>query len=112
VEDVKYVGTNSTYQNSFQEEIKSRLNSGNACYYSVQNLLSFRLLSQNIKIKIYRCIILSVVLYGCETWSLISRKELRLRLFVNMVFRRMFGSKRDEVTGAWRQIHNEELYDL
>jgi len=63
------LGTTSTNQNSIAEEIKSRLNSGNACYHSVQNLLSSRLLSKNLKIKTYRTIILPVVLYGCETWS-------------------------------------------
>ena len=81
------------------EEIKSRLKLGNACYYSVQNLLSNSLLSKKLKIKIYRTIILPVVLYGCETWSLTLREELRLRVFENRVLRRVFGSKRDEVTG-------------
>ena len=68
-------------------EIKSRLRSGNACYYSVQNLLSSRLLSKNLKIKIYRTIILPVVLYGCETWLLTLREERGLRVFENMVLR-------------------------
>ena len=68
VEEFKYLGTTLTDQNSIQQEIKRRLNSGNACYHSVQNLLSSRLLSKNLKIKIYRTIILPVVLYGCETW--------------------------------------------
>ena len=67
LEEFKYLVTTLTDQNSIQEEIKSRLKSGNACYYSVQNLLSSRLLSKNLKIKIYRTIILPVVLYGCET---------------------------------------------
>ena len=65
--------TTLTNQNSTPEEIKSRLKSGNACYHSVRNVLSSRLLSKNLKIKIYRTIILPVVLYGCETWSLILR---------------------------------------
>jgi len=69
-EEFKYLGTTLKNQNSIAEEIKSRLRSGNACYHSVQNILSSRLLSKNSKIKIYRTIILSVVLYGCETWSL------------------------------------------
>jgi len=68
VEGFKYLGTNLTNQNSIPEEIKSRLRSGNACYHSVQNLLSSRLLSKNLKFTIYRTIILPVVLYGCETW--------------------------------------------
>jgi len=70
VEEFKYLGTTLTNQNSIQEEIKSRPKLGNACYYSVQNLLSSRLLSEHLKIKIYRTIILPVVLYVCETWSL------------------------------------------
>ena len=65
-----------------------------------------------LKIKIYRTIILPVVLYGCETWSLTLRKEHRLRVFENRVLRRVFGPKRDEVTGEWRKLHNEELNDL
>ena len=95
--------------NSIQEEIKSRLKSGNACYHSVQNPLSSSLLSKNLKIKIYISIILPVVLYGCETWSLTLREERRLRVFENRVLRRIFGPKRDEVTGEWRKLHNEEV---
>jgi hypothetical protein len=87
-----------------QEEIKSRLNSGNACYYLVQSLLSSRLLSRDIKVKIYKTIILPVVLYGCETWSLTLREEQRLRVFENRVLRRIFRPKRDEVTGEWRKL--------
>jgi len=78
----------------------------------VQNLLSSRLLSKNLKIKIYRYIILPVVLYGCETWSLILRAERKLRVFEKMVLRRIFGPRRDEVAGEWRRLHNEELNDL
>jgi len=88
-----------TNQNSIEEEIKSRLKLGNACYYSVQNLLSSRLLSKNLKIKICRTIILPVVLCGCETWSPILREERRLMVFENRVLERVFGPKRDEVTG-------------
>ena len=101
-----------TNQNSIPEEMKSRLRPGNACYHSVQNLLSSRLLSKNLKIKIYRTIILSVVLYGCETWSLTFQEERKLRVFENMMLRRIFGPRRDEVTGEWRRLHNEELNDL
>jgi hypothetical protein len=64
----------------------------------------------NVKVKIYRTIILPVVLCGCETWSLTMREEHRLRVFENRVLRRKFGPKRDEVTGEWRKLHNEELY--
>jgi hypothetical protein len=112
VEEYKYLGTTLTNQNSIQEEIKSRLRSGNACYHSVQKLLSSRLLSKNLKIKIYRTIILPIVFYGCETWSLTLREERKLRVFENMVLRRIFGPRRDEVTGEWRRLHTEELNDL
>jgi hypothetical protein len=94
------------------EEIKRRLNSGNACYHSVQNLLSFRLLSKYVKVRIYKTIILPVVLYGCETWSLTIREEYKLRVFENRVLRRIFGPKRDGVTGGRRKLHNEELHNL
>ena len=77
-----------------------------------ENLLSSRLLSKNLKSKIYRTITLPVVLYGCETWLLILREERKRRVFGNMVLRRIFGPKRDEVTGKWRRLHNEELNDL
>ena len=85
---------------------------GNACYYSVQNFLSSSLLSKKLKIMIYRTIILPVFLYGCETWSLTLREERRLRVFENRMLRRVFGPERDEVTGEWRTLHNEELSDL
>ena len=83
-----------------------------AIYHSVQDLLSSSLLSKNLKIKMYRTIILPVVLYGCETWSLALREERRLRVFENRMLRKVFGCKRDEVTGAWRKLYNEELNDL
>jgi hypothetical protein len=74
--------------------------------------LSSSLLSSNIKVKIYKTIILPVVLYGCETWSLTLREEHRLRVFENRVLRRIFGPKRNDVTGEWRKLHNEELHNL
>ena len=92
-----------TNQNSIQEEIKCRLKAGNSCYYSVQTLLSSRLLSKNLKIKIYKTIILPVVLYGSYTWSLTLREECRLRVFENRILRRM---------GEWRRLRNEELHSL
>jgi hypothetical protein len=70
------------------------------------------LLSRNVKVKIYKTIILPVVLYRCQTRSLILREEHRLRVFENMVLRRIFGPKRDEVMGEWRKLHNEELHNL
>ena len=81
-------------------------------YHSVKSLLSDRLLSKNLMFKIYRTIILPVVLYGCETWSLTLREERKLRVSENMVLRRIFGPRRNEVTGEWRRLHNEELNDL
>ena len=78
----------------------------------MQSLLSSRLLSKNLKIKIYRTIILPVILYGCEAWSLTAREERKLRVFENMVLRRIFGPRRDEVTGEWWRLHNEELNGL
>jgi hypothetical protein len=90
-----------TNQDFIQDEIKRRLNFGNACYHSVQNLSS-HLLSKNVKVRMYKTIILSVVLYGCETWSLTLREEHRLKVFENRVLRRIFGPKRVEVIGQWR----------
>jgi hypothetical protein len=112
VEQVKYLGTTLTNQNSINEEIKSRLKLGNACYHSVQNFLSCSLLSKNVKIKICRTVILPVFLYGCESSSPTFREECSLRVFENRVLRRIFGPKREEVTGEWRRLHNKELYAL
>ena len=94
------------------KEIKRRINMGNACYYSLQKILSSRLLSKKLKVNTYKTIILPVVLYGCETWSLTFREEHRLRVFENKVLRRIFGAKRDEITGEWRKLHNAELHAL
>jgi hypothetical protein len=98
VSQFKYLGTTVTNKNLIQEEIKRRLNYGNTCYHSVQNFLSSQLLSKNLKIRIYKTIILPVVLYGYETWSLTLREEHGLGVFGNRVLRRIFGPKRDEVT--------------
>jgi len=95
-----YLETNITNQNSIQEENKRRLNSGNSSYHCVQYFLTSRFLFKNLKIKTYRTIILPVVLYGCETWSLTLREERRLR-----VLRRLFGPKRDELIGVWRNLY-------
>jgi hypothetical protein len=74
--------------------------------------LSSRLLSKNVKVRIYKTIILPVVLYGCETWSLTVREEHKLRVFEIRVLRRISGPKRDGVTEGWRKLHNEELHNL
>ncbi|PNF16871.1 hypothetical protein B7P43_G06069, partial [Cryptotermes secundus] len=107
-----YLGTTITNQTSFRRKMKRKLNSGNVCYHSVQHLLSFRLLSKNTKITIYKIIILLVVLYGCETSSLTLREEHTLRVFENRVLRKTFGPKRVEVTGGWTKLHTEELHNL
>jgi hypothetical protein len=112
VGEFKYLGTTLTNQNSIQEEIKSILKIENACYHLVQNLFSSSFLSEDLKIEIYRTIILRVVLYGCDTCLLTLREEHRLRTFENRVLGRIFGPKRGEVTGKWRKLHNEELNSL
>jgi hypothetical protein len=112
VSQFEYLGTTVTNQNLIQEEVKRRANSGNACYPSVQNLLSTCLLSKNLKIRTFKTIILPVVLYGCAIWSLTLREEHRLGVFENRVLRRIFGPKRNEMTGEWRKLHDEELHDL
>jgi hypothetical protein len=109
--EFKYLGTTLTNHNDIRDEIKSRLNSGNACYYSVQNLLSSRLISKNLKIKIHKTVILPVVLYGCETWSLILGEEHRLRVFEYRVLRKIFRPEREE-DWSWRKLHNDEFHSL
>jgi len=94
----KYLATTLTNQNSFQEEIKRKLKSGNAHHHSVQNLLSSNLIPKNTKIKICRTIILPVVLYGCENLVTQIEGEIKLGVFGNTVLRRIFVPKRDEVT--------------
>ncbi|KAJ4440066.1 hypothetical protein ANN_08197 [Periplaneta americana] len=112
VEKFKYLGATVTNINDTREEIKRRINMGNACYYSVEKPLSSSLLSKNLKVRIYKTVILPVVLYGCETWTLTLREEHRLRVFENKVLRKIFGAKRDEITGEWRKLHNTELHAL
>jgi hypothetical protein len=107
----KYLGTTLANQNGSHDEIKSRLSLVNACYYSVQNLLSSRLISKNLKIKIYKTVILPVVLYGCKTWSLTSRKEHRLRVFEKRMLKKIFGPKRQE-DGSCGKLYNDELHNL
>ena len=111
VETFKYLGSLLTNQNSVQEEMKCRLKAGNSCCHSVQTLLSSRLLSKNLKIKIYKTIILLIVLNGCEAWCLILMEKSRLRIFENRVLRWIFLPKRDE-NGEWRKLHYEEHHSL
>jgi len=107
VEQFRYLGAMLMNQNSIQEEIKSRLTPRNTCYHSVQNLLSSSFPSRNIKIKMQRTIILPVILYWCEAWSLTWWEECRLRVFENKVLRRKCGPRRDKVTGKWRRLLNK-----
>jgi hypothetical protein len=95
VAQFRYLRTTITNRNLIEEEIKRRLNSGNACYRSVQDFSSSRLPSKNVRIRIYKIIILPVVLYACETWSLTLREEHRLKVFENRMLRRIFGPKRE-----------------
>ena len=88
----------------YNKSYKSYCSLRKVCYHSVQNLLSSVLLSKDLNIKIHRNRILSVVLYGCETWSLTLREERKLRVFENMVLRRIFGPRRDEVTGGMEEV--------
>jgi hypothetical protein len=98
---------NSLTELDFQNAFKKLQNSGNACYHSIQKLLSSHLLSKSVRTRMCKNIILPVVLYGCESWSLMLREEHRLRMFENRVFRRMLGPKSDEVTEGWIKLHNE-----
>ena len=84
----------------------------NAGYYLLDKILSFSPFSKKLKVDTYKTIILPVVLYGCETWSLTLREEHRLRVFENKVLSKIFGAKRDEITGEWRKLHNAELHAL
>ena len=109
VEQFQYLGTTKRNQNPIYEAIKSRLMSQNACYCSVQNLWPSGLLSKNTKIKIYRAVILPIVLYECEALPLTLTEEHRLRVFKYRMLRKMFGLMRDEITGEWRRLHIKEI---
>ena len=113
MEPFKRSETDIRHQNFIHKEIKGRIffNSENSYYHWDLNLLSSNLPSKNIKNKIHRTVILPVVLYGCETWSLTSREEHRLKVFENWVLRKMFGAKREEIKGKWKRVHTEELND-
>ena len=102
MEQFRYLGTNLTNHVFINEEIKSTLNSGNACCHPVQNLFSSGLLSKNTKFKIYWTITIFVVLCGCGTWSFTLREERRLRMFEN----RVLNLKRDEVARGWRRLYS------
>jgi hypothetical protein len=105
----KHLGTTVTDQIDIRDKIKSRLNSGNAFYYPKSFV--FRLISKNLNIKIYKTVILPVVVFRCETWSLTLREKYRLRVFENRMLRKIFGTKREEGV-SWRKLHNDELHDV
>jgi hypothetical protein len=111
VANLKYLRTTATNQNWVHEEIKCRLNSGNACYHSVQSLQSSHLVSKNLNIKIYKIIVSSVVLLGCETWSFTLREEHRFRAFENKVLKRKFGPG-EVMAGGSRRLHDEKLHNF
>jgi hypothetical protein len=108
VSQFKYLCTTVKHQNLIKEEIKRRL----SCVPISPEPSVFPSVVKNLKIGIHKTIILSVILYGCETWSLTQREKHRLRVLENKVLKRIFGQKRDDVTGGWRKLHNEELRDL
>ena len=96
VEKFKYLGLTVTKNtDDIREQIIRRINMGNVYYYSLEKILSSRLLSRKLKVNTYKTIIIPVVLYGCETWSLAWRGKHRLRVFENKVLRKLFGAKRD-----------------
>ena len=112
VDKFKYLGLTVTNTNDIRKETKRRINMENACYYSLEKILSSQLLSMKLKVDTYKTIILPIVLYGCETWSLTLREEHRLRVFENRVLSKIFGGKRVEITGEWKKLHNSELHAL
>ena len=99
MEKFKYLGVTVTNTNDIREEIKLRINMGNACYYSLEKILSSHLLSKKLKVNTYKIITLPVVLYGWETWSLTLREEHKLRVSENKILRKIFGAMRDEIAG-------------
>jgi hypothetical protein len=102
----RHLGTTLINPNCMHTKFQRRLNLRNACSHSIQNLLYSYLLAEHMKIKIHRTLILPVVFYGCETWSLTLREEYRLKVLKNRVLRKIFGSKKGEVRGGCRKLHN------
>jgi hypothetical protein len=112
VSKFKYLGTAIQNPNLIHEHINSILNSSNACYLSVIDLLSSHPLSKSLNIKIYKTVILPLVLYRFETWSLTLREAYRLRVFENRLLRRISRPKKGEMIGGWITLHKEELHNL
>ncbi|KAJ4452338.1 hypothetical protein ANN_03863 [Periplaneta americana] len=112
VEKFKYLGATVTNINDTREEIKHRINVEMPVIIRLRSSYHPVCCQKNLKVRIYKTVILPVVLYGCETWTLTLREEHRLRVFENKVLRKIFGAKRDEVTGEWRKLHSTELHAL
>ena len=110
VRKFKYLGV--TVTNTKREEIQRRINMGKVCCYSLEKILSSRLLSRKLKDNTYKTITLPVVLCGYKTWSLTLREEHRLRVFKNKVLRKIVWAKRDEIIREWRKLHSAELHAL
>ena len=100
------MGVTVANTNDIREEIKLRINMGNACYYLLEKILSSHLLSKKLKVNTYKTIILPVVLYWRETWSPTLREEQRLRAFENKVLKKIFEAKGDKITGEWSKLHS------
>ena len=111
-EKFKYLGITVTNTYDIREELKRRINMGNACYYSLEKILSSHVLSKKFKVNTYKTIILPVLLYGSETWTLTLREEQILSIFENKVLRKILWAKKDEITGEWRKLHNADLHAL
>jgi hypothetical protein len=112
VSQLRYLGTAVRNQGFIRNKVRRRLNSDDGCYHSVRNLPSPRLLSKNGKIKIHKTIILPVILYWCETWTLTLSNKNAHWACENKVLRRIFGPKGDEIMVGWRELHDEELHNL
>ena len=97
MEKFKHLGVTVTYTNDIREHINRRINMGNACYYSLEKSLSSHLRSKKLKVNTYKIIILPIMLYGRETWSLTAREEYRLRVFDNKVLRKILGLRKKKL---------------
>jgi len=111
VEQSRYLGTTITNKFAFRKKLRVDWMQGMLAIIG-RRIFCLLVCYPSIKIKIFRAVILPVVLYGCESWALTLREARRLRMFENKVVRKIFGPKKDEVTAEWRRLHKEEFYDL